>query len=153
MPTMYELSNKGRKLLDGLQADAFKYFLHEVNPANGLVVDCTKKNFPSSIAATGLALSAYPLGVERGFLSRGKAVERILTTLRFFANSEQTQSPEATGYKGFIYHFLDMKTGRRTWDCELSTVDSAFLVAGMLAAAVYFDRDTAEENEIRKLAD
>jgi len=153
MPIMNGLSNNRRKLLDGLQADAFKYFLHEVNPANGLVVDCTKKNFPSSIAATGLALSAYPLGVERGFLSRGKAVERILTTLRFFANSEQSQSPEATGYKGFYYHFLDMKTGRRTWDCELSTVDSAFLVAGMLAAAVYFDRETQKEEEIRTLAD
>src|SRR3989442_4866035 len=153
MPTMYELSNKGRNLLEGLKADALKYFLHEVNPANGLVVDCTKENFPSSIAATGLALSAYPLGVERGFLSRGSAVERTLTTLRFFAKSEQSKSPEATGYKGFYYHFLDMKTGRRAWDSELSTVDSAFLVAGMLAAAVYFDRETQKEEEIRTLAD
>ena len=153
MPMMNGLSNNGRKLLDGLQADAFKYFLHEVNPANGLVVDCTKKNFPSSIAATGLALSAYPLGVEHGFLSRRSAVERTLTTLRFFAKSEQSKSPEATGYKGFYYHFLDMKTGRRTWDSELSTVDSAFLVAGMLAAAVYFDRETQKEEEIRTLAD
>ena len=125
MPTMNGLSKERRKLLDGLQADAFKYSLHEVNPANGLVVDCTKENFPSSIAATGLALSAYPLGVERGFLSRRTAVERTLTTLRFFANSEQSKSSEATGYKGFYYHFLDMKTGRRTWDCELSTVDSS----------------------------
>src|SRR5437764_13941273 len=67
MPTMNGLSNKRRKLLDGLQADAFKYFLHEVNPANGLVVDCTKENFPSSIAATGLALSAYPGWVKTWF--------------------------------------------------------------------------------------
>src|SRR5437870_13180557 len=101
MPTMYELSNNRRKLLDGLQADAFKYFLHEVNPANGLVVDCTKKNFPCSIAATGFALSAYPLGVERGFLSRRTAAEPTLTMLRFFAHSEQSKSPEAARYKGF----------------------------------------------------
>src|SRR5437660_12856419 len=100
MPTMNGLSKERRKLLDGLQADAFKYFLHEVNPANGLVVDCTKENFPCSIAATGLALSAYPLGVEHGFLSRRKAVERTLTTLGFFANSEQGKSPEATGAQG-----------------------------------------------------
>src|SRR5437773_5052549 len=153
MPTMNGLSNKRRKLLDGLQADAFKYFLHEVNPANGLVVDCTKENFPCSIAATGLALSAYPLGVDRGFLSRREAVERTLTTLRFFANSEQSKSPEATGYKGFYYHFLDMKTGRRTWDCELSTIDSTFLIAGALTAAEYFNRDVEDEREIRTLAD
>src|SRR6266516_2368816 len=144
---------KRRKLLDGLQADAFKYFLHEVNPANGLVVDCTKENFPSSIAATGLALSAYPLGVEHGFLSRRKAVERTLTTLGFFANSEQSKSPEATGYKGFYYHFLDMQTGRRAWACELSTIDSAFLFGGMLAAAAFFNHDTADEQEIRDQAD
>src|SRR5437660_10954794 len=118
MPSMNGLSKEKRKLLDGLQADAFKYFLHEVNPANGLVVDCTKENFPSSIAATGLALSAYPLGVDRGFLSRREAVERPLTTLRFFATSEQSKSPEATGYKGFYYHFLAMKPGRRSSDWQ-----------------------------------
>lgn len=149
---MKELSKEELKLISGLQADAFKYFLEEVNLRNGMVVDSTKKGWPASIAAIGLALACYPIGVERDFVEREEAVERTLTTLRFFAHSEQSKSPEATGYKGFYYHFLEMKTGRRAWKSELSTIDTAFLVAGMLAAAVYFDRDDKGEREIRKLA-
>ena len=150
---MNGLSHAQRKLLDDLQADAFKYFVNEVNLKNGLVVDCTKAGWPSSIAAVGLALSVYPIGVERGLISREEALKRTLTTLRFFANSEHSTSGDATGYKGFYYHFLDMQTGRRVWECELSTIDSTFLLAGMLAAAAYFDWDSADENEIRSLAD
>ncbi len=139
--------------LETLQRKTFGYFVHEANPANGLVVDKTEANWPASIAATGLALAAYPVGVERGFMTRDAAIERTLTTLRFFWNSPQGPEPEATGYRGFYYHFLDMQTGRRVWDCELSTVDSAFFLAGALAAGAYFGGDTAEENEIRSLAD
>lgn len=150
---MNELPVERQKLLSELQSDAFKYFVNEVNPANGLVVDCTKKGWPSSIAAIGMALSAYPVGVEHNFITREEAIVRTLRKLRFFASSEQSKSPEATGYRGFYYHFLDMQTGRRAWQCELSTIDSTFLFAGMLAAAAYFDQDSAEENEIRALAD
>ena len=81
------------------------------------------------------------------------AVERSLATLRFFSNSPQGPEPDATGYQGFYYHFLDMQTGRRAWQCELSTVDSGFLLAGMLTAAAYFDAHTSDEQEIRALAD
>jgi hypothetical protein len=150
---MDQLSAARQKLLSDLQADAFKYFINEVNPDNGLVVDCTKEGWPSSIAAVGMALSAYPIGVQRNFISREEAIARTLTKLRFFAQSEQSDSANATGYKGFYYHFLDMQTGRRAWQCELSTVDSTFLFAGMLSAAAYFDRETPEESEIRALAD
>ena len=150
---MHEISSQQQKLLSDIQSDAFKYFVHEVNPSNGLVADCTKSGWPSSIAAVGMALSAYPVGVERGFIARQEAIERTLRTLRFFAGSEQSTSPDATGYKGFYYHFLDMETGRRAWECELSTIDSTFLFAGMLAAAAYFDRDSEDEAEIRRLAD
>lgn len=139
--------------LEKLQRETFEYFLHEVNPSNGLVVDKTAKNWPASIAATGLALASYPIGVERGFMSRTAAVERTLTTLRFFWNSPQGPEPDSTGYKGFYYHFLDMQTGRRAWQCELSTVDSTFLLAGALTAGIYFNSNVAEENEIRTLAD
>ena len=139
--------------LESLQRETFGYFLHEANPANGLVLDKTAANWPASIAATGLALACYPVSVQRGFMSRKAAVTRTLVTLRFFWSSPQGPEPDATGYKGFYYHFLDMQTGRRAWLCELSTVDSAFLLAGALAAGVYFDRNTAEENEIRTLAD
>jgi hypothetical protein len=139
--------------LEKLQHEAFQYFLHETNLSNGLVLDKTAKNWPCSIAATGLALASYPVAVERGFISRATAVQRILTTLRFFWNSPQGPEPNATGYKGFYYHFLDMETGHRAWQSELSTVDSAFLIAGMLTTAVYFTADNADEREIRTLAD
>jgi hypothetical protein len=140
--------------LEKLQREAFNYFVHETNPDNGLVLDRTAAaNWPASITATGLALAVYPVAVERGFISRAAAVERTLATLRFFWNSPQGPQPDATGHHGFYYHFLDMHTGRRVWRCELSTVDSAFLLAGGLTAAAYFAADTAEENEIRTLAD
>lgn len=140
-------------LLDGIQRGAFEYFLHEANDANGLVVDKTCPNWPASIAAVGLGLTVYPVGVERGFITRARAAERTLTTLRFFWQSEQSPEPGATGYKGFYYHFLDMESGARASDCELSTVDTALLIAGMLTCAAYFDRATPVEREIRDLAD
>jgi hypothetical protein len=140
------------EMLDTLQRDAFAYFLNEVNLSNGLVKDCTRPGFPSSIASVGLALAAYPVGVERGFLTRSEAMARTLTTLRFFWSSPQGTEPHATGYKGFYYHFLDMETGRRAWQCELSTIDTVLLIAGALAAGLYFDRDAAYECEIRQLA-
>ena len=139
--------------LEKLQRETFGYFLHETNPSNGLVADKTAEDWPSSIAATGLALACYPVSVERGFMSRAAAVERTLATLRFFWNSPQGPEPDATGYKGFYYHFLDMQTGRRAWQCELSTVDSAFLLAGALTAGAYFDAGSADESEIRELGD
>lgn len=139
--------------LESLQRETFRYFLHETDPHTGLVRDKTAPDWPASIAATGLALAVYPVAVERGFITRTAAVERILATLRFFWNSRQGPEPDATGYHGFFYHFLDMRTGRRAWQCELSTVDSTILLAGALTAGAYFDADTTEEQEIRALAD
>jgi hypothetical protein len=140
-------------LLDLLQRHTFGYFVHETNPTNGLVKDKTADGWPASITAVGLALAAYPVGVEIGLMQREEAVKRTLATVRFFQQSQQGPQLDATGYKGFYYHFLDMDTGRRVWSCELSTVDTAFLLAGMLAAAAYFTRDTAEEREIRDVVD
>lgn len=139
--------------LEELQRESFNYFVHETNPVNGLVIDKTQANWPASIAATGLALATYPIGVERGFLSRAAAIERTLATLRFFWNSPQGPEPDATGHRGFYYHFLDMQTGRRAWQCELSTIDSAFLLAGALTGGRYFDRDSGNEREIRALSE
>ncbi len=141
------------KLMGTLQRETFEYFVHEANPTNGLIADKTKTGAPASIAAVGLALSSYPVGVERKFITRASAVERTLATLRFFHNSVQSADPDATGYKGFYYHFLDMTNGKRDSMCELSTVDTALLLAGVLTAGVYFSSDTADENEIRTLAD
>jgi hypothetical protein len=139
--------------LGTLQRESFSYFVHEVNPANGLIKDKTADNWPASIAATGFALAGYPIAVERGFISRASAIERTLTTLRFFLASPQGRERDATGYQGFYYHFLDMETGRRAWNCELSTVDTAFLLAGMLTAAAYFDLPTADEQAIRRISE
>ena len=141
------------RLIDDIQRSAFRYFLDETNEANGLVRDKSCPDWPASIAAVGLGLTAYPIGVERGFVTRIEAVERTLTTLRFFWRSKQGPDPDATGHMGFYYHFLDMKSGRRVWQCELSTVDSALLLGGMLTAAAYFDGDAPAEREIRDLAE
>jgi hypothetical protein len=138
--------------LEVLQRLTFEYFQNETNPENGLVPDSTREGAPCSIAATGFALAAYPVGVERGFITRSAGIKRTLATLRFFWTSSHGPEPDATGYKGFYYHFLDMKTGRRTWNCELSTIDSAFLIVGALTAAEYFNHDTKDEQEIRTLA-
>jgi len=146
-------SKKISAKMEKLQHESFNYFVHETNPANGLVIDKTKADWPASIAATGLALASYAVAVEHGFMSRPSAVERVLTTLRFFWNSPQGPESNTTGYQGFYYHFLDIRTGRRAWQCELSTVDSAFLLAGALTAGVYFAADTPDEHEIRMLAD
>ena len=139
-------------MLEKLQCESFSYFLHETNVTNGLVKDKTANNWPASIAAVGLALAAYPVAVKHGFMTHASAVKLTLTTLRFFWNSPQGEEPDATGYKGFYYHFLDMQTGRRSCLCELSTVDSGFFFAGALAAGIYFDAQTSEELEIRTLA-
>ncbi len=139
--------------LEALQRDTFAYFIYEANPLNGLIADKTEAGWPASIAAVGFALSSYPVGVERGFMNRADAVARTLATLRFFHASVQSAAVDATGYKGFYYHFLDMVSGKRVWKCELSTIDSAILLAGMLTAAAYFARDDEGEREIRALAD
>jgi hypothetical protein len=141
------------ELLHELQRDAFTYFVHKTNPLNGLVLDKSHDGWPASIAAVGLALAAYPVGVERAFMTRKEAATRTLATLRFFAGAPHGADADATGYHGFYYHFLHMDTGRRAWRSELSSVDSAFQLAGMLVAARYFDQPTADEEEIRTLAD
>jgi hypothetical protein len=141
------------RYLDRLQRDTFQYFWKEANRANGLVPDNTRRGAPSSIAAVGMALSSYAVGVERGFVSRRQGARRCATTLRFFAASAQGAEPDATGYRGFYYHFLELESGRRMGKCELSTIDTAILLAGALTAAAYFDGSAAEEREIRQLAD
>ncbi len=139
--------------VDRLQSAAFGYFLRYSDPDTGLVADTSLADAPSSIAATGFGLSCYPVGVERSWISRTDAAGRVLTALRFFANSRQGRDPLATGYRGFYYHFLHMKTGERVWQCELSTIDTALLMAGVLTAAAYFSGEDAAETEIRTLSE
>lgn len=136
-------------LVDRLQKDAFRYFIENANPTNGLIADSSKKGSAASIAAVGFALSCYPVAVERGWLTRDQAADISRKTLRFFAQSRQGADAHATGYKGFYYHFLDMKSGERAEACELSTIDTSMLLAGAAVSAAYFDRDGELEQGIR----
>ncbi len=148
-----KVSPEDEKFLLSMQKTSFRYFTKEANPDNGLVADKTLKNWPASIAATGFGLTVYLTGVERGLIDRTTAAQRTLTLLRFLWNSPQGTQADATGYKGFFYHFLDMKSGQRAFRCELSTIDTAILLLGVLSAGQYFHQDNKEETEIRKLAD
>ena len=135
-------------LLDRLQRAAFDYFLQNANPQQRLIADTTRDGAPSSIAVVGFALSAYPVGVEHGWIERADAVERTLAALRFFMASDQSGGPDATGYRGFYFHFLDMQSGTRVWLSEVSLIDTAFLMAGVLTAAAYFTADNAGRDRV-----
>ena len=147
------LERRDREMLEKLQQDTFDYFVREAGPHNGLIADQNRPGSPASIAATGLGLTSLCVAVERNWMSRTVAVARILATLRFFDASAQGPEPDATGYHGFYYHFLYMQTGTRAGRCELSTIDTALLIAGMLCASAYFTGDTPHELELRRIAD
>ena len=141
-------------LVADIQERTFRYFWDLAQPENGLIPDRWPTPSFSSVAAVGFGLTAYPIGAERGWITREEARGRVLTTLRFLANAPQ--GPEPTGrtqYKGFFYHFLDMKTGTRFEKVELSTIDTTLLLAGALFCQSYFNRDYPEEEEIRQLAE
>lgn len=154
MPPGERPTPRQEAFLDTLQERTFRYFWETANPRNGLVPDRWPSPSFSSVAAVGFALTAYPVGVERGWISRGEAADRTLTTLRFFWNAPQGPEPSGTtGYHGLFYHFLDMETGHRFQQVELSTIDTGLLMCGVLAAAAYFDEGDPREAEIRALAD
>ena len=138
--------------LDDLQRRTFRFFWETTNPENGLARDRWPRPSFASMAAVGFALTAYPIGVQRRFVTRRDGAARTLATLRFLSNAPQGDGPAGmTGHKGFFYHFVDMGTGARFERTELSTVDTALLLGGILFAKGYFDRP--EELEIRELAD
>jgi hypothetical protein len=140
--------------LADLEERTFRFFWDTANPDNGLVPDRYPTPSYSSIAAVGFALTSYPIGVERGYITREQARARVLTTVRFFHRARQGPEPRGTtGYRGFFYHFLDMKTGERYGTTELSTVDTALLLAGALFCQSYFDGAHPDEVEIRSLVD
>ncbi len=142
-------------LVGELQQRTFDWFWDTTNPANGLVPDRWPAKSFSSVAAVGFGLTALGIGAERGWVTREAAAERALTTIRFFHDAVQgPQSRGVTGYKGFFYHFLDVKTGTRfAKDVELSSVDTALLLAGALYCQSWFTGNNAAETEIRALAE
>jgi hypothetical protein len=138
--------------LDLVQHTAFDYFWYETNSENGLVKDRSGDPSLSSIASLGFGLSVLTVGIDRGWISREAGRGRVLTKLEFLWNSPQGPKADATGYKGFYYHFLDIHTGRRARDSELSTIDTALLLGGVLHVQEYFDQDDPTEAQIRALA-
>jgi hypothetical protein len=139
--------------LDTLQYKSFLYFINEINPQNGLVKDRNTEKSPSSIAAVGFALPIWAIGVEHCWIKREKAVDLTYNLFNFLFNSEQSIEPDATGYNGFYYHFLFMESGKRFRNCELSSIDTAWLLAGIRFARMYYDRDNEKEKFIRETAD
>jgi len=140
------------QMLDDLQRTAFDYFVKQTNAHNGLVADTSRPGSPASIAVVGFALSTYPVAVERGWIERDDAVQRCLATLHFFSGSDQSGDVASTGCHGFYFHFLDVGTGLRAWQSELSSIDTALLIVGMLTMAAYFSGASPAETELRRLA-
>jgi hypothetical protein len=141
-------------LLDSLKHTAFKFFWYEANPSNGFIKDRSTDWSPCSIASVGFGLTAICIGIDNGYVTREEGRDRVHTTLETFWTAPQGDGASGfMGYKGLFYHFLDMETGERVWDSELSTIDTALLFAGILDAKQYFTENDPIENNIRALAD
>lgn len=138
--------------LDSLSRRTFDFFWERSDPRTGLSPDRWPTESFSSVAAIGFALTAYPIGAERGWITRDAARERVMNTLSFLWRAPQGDAPAGnTGHRGFYYHFLDPETGARFEDVELSTVDTALLMAGALFCQSYFDGE--DEAPVRALAE
>lgn len=133
--------------MDDLQQRAVLYFVEQTDAITGLTRDRApaqggESNFPASIAATGFALTSWCIADARGWLPAGEARERARRTLRFVAQ-------QVAHERGWLYHFVDMRTGERVWQSEASTIDTALLLKGALAVREYF----SDDDEIRRWAD
>jgi hypothetical protein len=149
-----DLPNDQRAFLDSLEEKTFRFFWERTDSATGLTPDRWPTQSFASVGAVGFALTAYPIGAERGYVARADAARRTLATLKFFLNAPaDTSVAGATGYRGFYYHFLVPETGLRFRDVELSTQDTAMMLAGALFCQSYFDRATSDESSVRALAE
>lgn len=146
---VYTLSRPEIRLLDDIGRRAFRYFADASDPKTGLVLDRRTftgertSRFPNvaSIAATGFGLTAWCIGADRKWTPQNEAINRVRTSLRFFAE-------QATHNHGWFYHFLDSNSGEAIARSEISSIDTALLLAGALTARQYFSRD----REIVRLA-
>ena len=141
-----QLSNTQDTFLEELERTTFEYFLHCSEPSTGLVKDRHHTNGDdsrpiASIAATGFGLSALCIAHRRGWIKREEARQRVGICLNFLAHRLSHEH-------GFFYHFVHWQTGEREWKCELSSIDTAILVAGVLTCRSYFRDDP----QVRALA-
>jgi hypothetical protein len=149
-----DVAYRSDPFLADVESRTFDYFWRATDARTGLTPDRSPSPSFSSIAAVGFALTAYPVGAAEGYVSREQAAERAWTTLKYLYGLPQgTADTGMSGYKGFFYHFLDMETGHRFARVELSTIDTAILIAGALVCAEYFDGPSAAEAGVRAYAD
>lgn len=140
--------------LERVEANTFRWFWETTNPENGLVPDRAPNLSFSSVAAVGFGLTAIPVGIERGYITRKQGIDRVLATFDFFLNAPQgSEKAGMTGHRGFYYHFLDMDSGERFQTVELSTIDTALLMMGVLFCQSYFDQNCVHEVAIRDEAE
>ncbi len=137
------LSAADESLLDSLEATTFRFFVEQSSPRTGLTRDRSQVSSPASIASVGFSLSAHVVAARRGYIPRAEAIAYTKKTLQFLWSAPQgAQASGVAGYKGLFYHFIDMETGFRAWKSELSTIDTALLMAGVLLAGDYYgDKD------------
>lgn len=143
-----------QEFTDDLKERTFTYFWEVVDSTTWQTDDrYPTKNF-TSVASTGFALPVYVIGIENEYITREEGTDRVLNVLEWLWNAPTGDAPEGvTGYRGLYYHFLNYETGTRFKDVELSTIDTALLMAGVLTAQSYFDEEDPEEQRIRALAD
>lgn len=143
-----------RAFADTVQRRTFDFFWEQADAVTGLMPDRWPTKSFISVGATGFALTAYPIGAERRWITREQAATRTLRTLEFFWNARQdTANAGSTGYKGFFYHFLNPGSGTRFDDVELSNVDTGLFFFGALFCQSYFDKGNSTERRIRHLTD
>ena len=133
------------RLLQKIEKKLFLYFLHESHPTTGLTQDRMSSKNIASIAATGFALTTIPIGIEQGWITQDQAftwTHKTLFTLLKQADHEH----------GYFYHFLDIQTAKRASQSEVSSIDTALLMAGVLFAGQYF-KDTAIEDMANQIYD
>jgi hypothetical protein len=145
-PGTSAMSPEDDQFLDELEKQAFQFFWEQASPQSGLVRDRSKvtgseNSVVASIAATGFGLTALCIADRRGYISRTDARERVLAALHFLWKKMPT-------HRGFFYHFADINTGERVWDSEVSSVDTAILLCGILTCRRHFE----EHSEISLLA-
>lgn len=131
------------QFLEKLEYDSINYFIRESNPSNGLIRDSSRPGSPCSVAAVGFGLTAICIGESRGWVKKDDAYNIVLKTLKTFRDKVPNE-------KGFFYHFLDMRTGQRVWNSEVSSIDTALFLAGALFAGEYF-KGTEIENIAKTL--
>jgi len=130
------LSAEDDQFLNDVEKANFLFFWEQGDPKTGMVKDrCNIHNnnqgVAASIAATGFGLTALCIGDERGFISRDAALERVFATLRFLWK-------KLPNHRGFFYHFANPETGERMFDSEVSSVDTAILLCGVLTCREHF---------------